>query len=378
MNGTIYKIISILIFSIFGCSCKQQKQHKKEEQKEYKEQQKDAKQQKNKVITGSVLNLDSLYQISLMDTLYLRFDTKFSENGIKYSKLKDSFPDLLLKKRKLDEETQKRYKKFIREFNLTYYNLYGKINLHKNYRTLVLKNPEDSYLLLNYNSKGELIDFKSFNEYSGMVCSCNPVLYIDPKGIIHGYTETGYPDYSYVWYNVNNKGKFDIVKEYTAPLVEEKEPEGRLVDLFDRTLILDDFFRVLPADLGDDDEHLSKFLEFKTGEVFLNVLFSESSNIKKRKHEEEVKQFDKQIIVYGKYVLENYTVLLSFIKYEDDYCIVSVLNENKEVVDLKLFEASLYPNLITEKKDNIIFYDLDNPISYFISNETGEITKEED
>jgi len=309
MNGIIYKeFLLIILISLIACK-------------------------KEKKIVIDEITIDQINSISILDTLNLGEYTKISENWREYENNKQELSSFLFDKIKLDKEKEDRFKKS--PFNdAEYLSLIGKIELNGNNNTLLLRNPESVYIMYNYNYQGELVDFIEFSKYNQLMCQCVPTLYIDPSGVIHCYTETGYPYYSYVWYKVNDEGKFEITKEYMPPNQEEMSDTERLSYIIKKTPEFKD--EKLSLDIGPNDPTFSKstFLNEKEIET---VLFS--NNKKVFEVYKEHSSVYKSLYVYGKLKKGDELELIAYPQLMDNRCIIFTLNLEHEIIDIKYFDT---------------------------------------
>lgn len=322
MNGIIYRLaIFGVLFVILGCKYEPKKES----------------------VTRKTLSISDIKLITIKDTLFLNENTdQLGEEWRKYQNYKEDFVELLLKRKKFDTETSRKYKEFhyADETSIENSIIFGRIKLNTDFQSIILSTT-DFFILLNYNMKGELIDFLDLSKYNQLFCRCVPKLFIDSKGIINCYIESGAPYYPYALYKVNNLGKFEIIKNYTPPDQKKMADSERLEFIIKKTDLLSDKEN-LRLDIGPNDPTFSRSTLLNVDEI-KRIVFSKS------KMSEEYNGFlefpeiqqkkDAGLYIYGKMLNDDKTLLIAYPEMIDDVCVIFILNSKDEVTDLKVFKT---------------------------------------
>lgn len=337
MNGIIYRLAFLGIFVFFGCKNDSNK----------------------KEINDSKNSIKDIKLITLKDTLFLEEDNvQFGEEWREYVKNKGKYNPLLVENKKFDRETEERFEtfNFLNQESIEYLIIKSRIKLHQNYNTLIITTPE-TFILLNYNSKDELIDFLDLSKYNRQICQCTSKVYIDDKGVIHCQIGSGEPFYPFVNYKVNAKGKFEIVNQYTPPNQEKMSGLERLEYLIKKTVSLDDKIDLksyLESDLFDPDLFDSSNSTFLDEKDIKNVLFSknQSANGYKLFYEavNEYTNGTKNLNILEKIESANKTLLICNISRNDQSCVIFILNKAYEVSDFKIFSIDAIPEEVNVQK----------------------------
>ena len=328
MSGIIYRsVIFGLLLIILGCKNEGKNEEKKDS------------------VTSKTLNINDIKLITIKDTLFLNENTdQFGDEWRKYQNYKESFTELLVKHKKFDRETSTKYREFHYGDNEELIKnsiVFGRIKLNEKFNTIILFTT-DFYILLNYNEKGELIDFLDLSKYNQLFCRCMPKLFIDSKGIINCYIESVAPYYPYVLYNVNNQGKFEIIKKYTPLDQKNMSDADRFQYIIKKTDLLKDIEN-LRLDIGPNDPIFSRSTLLNIDEI-KRIFFSKSKfsqgyynsllEVLKIKQKD-----DAGIYIYGKMLSGDKTLLIAYPEMIDDLCVIFILNSKNEITDLKIFNT---------------------------------------
>jgi hypothetical protein len=323
MNGIIYRITIICtLFIMFGCKNESIK----------------------KELKSNLLSINDIKSIKLQDTLWIDYEGDDLGEDIDFGKNESQYKSLLFDKIALDRESFERFKKF--EYNdvktFEWIRIKKRINLHPNYNTVILSTLESVYTLLNYNSKGELIDFLDLSKYHQQICQCTSTVYIDKNGIVHCQIGAGKPFYPYVEYKVNDEGKFEIINQYTPPNEEKMSGPERLDYIIKKTATLND-----EVNLNlylQSDEFDSSNTTFIAEKDVKNVLFSknQSANIYESFSNSinEYTDVNKDLNILGKIINADKILLICNISGADQFCVIFLLNKTYEITDFKIFSIN--------------------------------------
>ncbi|KIA93931.1 hypothetical protein OA93_20960 [Flavobacterium sp. KMS] len=320
MNGIIYRLTIFSLFIFFGCK-------------------NDSKIKEN----SNDFNIKSIKLITVKDTLFLKDDNEqFGEEWRDYVKDKEKYNQIFVNNKKFDKETEQRFKKshFLTKESIEYLIIKRRINLHSDFNTLIVTTPE-TFILLNYNSKDELIDFLDLSKFNQQICQCTSKVYIDKKGVIHCQIESGKPFHPYVNYKVNDKGKFEIVDQFTPPNEEKMSSTDRLEYIIKKTTPVSG--NVNLKSYLESDEFTTSNTTFIDEKDLGNILFSKShsSDVYKLFHDSigEYTDDDKGINVLGKVSNGSSLLLICNLSRADQIGIIFILNKNHEITDYKIFSS---------------------------------------
>ncbi|MEA9415078.1 hypothetical protein [Flavobacterium sp. PL02] len=322
MNSIIYRITIICtLFVAFGC--------KNESTKE--------------AFKNNALSIGNIELVEIKDTLRLDYNGDDLGEDIDFGKNESQYKSLLFKKISLNSESSGDFKKLgyndKKEFE--WIKIKKRINLNSNYNTVILSTLESVYTLLNYNSKDELIDFLDLSKFNQQICQCTSKVYIDKKGVIHCQIESGKPFHPYVNYKVNDKGKFEIVDQFTPPNEEKMSATDRLEYIIKKTTPVSD--NVNLKSYLESDEFTTSNTTFIDEKDVENILFSKShsSDVYKLFHDSigEYTDDDKGINVLGKVSNGSSLLLICNLSRADQIGIIFILNKNHEITDYKIFSS---------------------------------------
>jgi hypothetical protein len=325
MNGICRITIICTLFFILGC--------KKETIK--------------KEVKTDELSINDIKLLTLQDTL--RLDSEGGDLGedIDFGKNESRYKSLLLNKIVLDKEASEQFKKlgYNDEKSFEWIKIKKRIILQPNYNTVILSTLESVYTLLNYNSKGELIDFLDLSKYNQQICQCTSKVYIDKNGIIHCRIGSGEPFYPFVNYKVNNKGKFEIVNQYTPPNEEKMSSSERLDYIIKKTTILNDDIDL--KSYLQSDEFDSSNTTFVDEKDIQNVLFSKNKSVKVYKlFSDSINEYTKSVKslnVLGKILNNDKILLICNLKQADELCVIFILNKTNEITDFRIYNTDGVP-----------------------------------
>jgi len=282
--------------------------------------------------------------ITTKDTLFLKDDdNQLGEEWRKYVKYKEKYNQILIKNKKFDKETEERFNvsQFLNGESIKYLIIKRKINLHANFNTVIATTPE-TFILLNYNSKDELIDFLDLSKYNQQICQCTSKVYIDKNGIIHCQIESGKPFYPYVDYKVNDKGKFDIVDQFIPPNEEKMSARERLEYIIKKTTPVSD--EVNLKLYLESDEFTSSNTTFIDEKDIKSILFSKSNSADVYKlFYDSIGQYtdeDKSVNILGKVLNEGNVVLICNLNMADQIGVIFILNKNDEITNYKILSSN--------------------------------------
>jgi hypothetical protein len=323
MNRIIYKIIFICtLFSILGCK----------------------NEPKRKEIKGNdEFNINDIKLITVKDTLRLDYDgDDFGEN-IDFGKNESKYKALLFNKIVLDSKTSERFKKleYTDEKSFEWIKIKGSIKLQPNYNTVILSTLESVYTLLNYNLKGELIDFLDLSKYNQQICQCTSKVYIDKKGIIYCEIKSGESSYPYINYRVNKEGKFEIISQHASLNEEKMSASERLDYIINKTTILKGGINLrefLQSDEFDTsnttlvkEEDIKKILFSKTKSRVVYKSFCGFVN--------EYTEEGRSLNILGKILNKDKVLLICNISNADEFCVILVLNKAHEIINFKVYNV---------------------------------------
>ncbi len=294
-----------------------------------------------KEIKNNPLSINNIKLIKLQDTL--RLDSEGDDLGedIDFGKNESQYKSLLFDKIVLDSESSERFKKlaYSDKKSFEWIRIKKRINLQPNYNTIILSTLESVYTLLNYNSKGELIDFLDLSKYNQQICQCMSKVYIDKNGIIHCQIESGKSFHPYVDYKVNDKGKFEIVDQFNSPNEDKMPATERLEYIIKKTASVGS--NVNLKSYLESDEFTSSNTTFIDEKDIKNILFSKSHSTDVYKlFYDSVTEYTneaKSVNVLGKVSNKSNLFLICNLSRADQFGIIFVLNKNHEVIDSKIF-----------------------------------------
>lgn len=299
------------------------------------------KESSNKEVKKDVLRIEDIKLIAIKDTLFIKDDdNQFGEDWRDYQRNKEKYDQLLRRSKKFDEETTERFKTFdfLSQESIKCLIIKGRIKLNQNYNTLIVTTPE-TFVFLNYNLKGELIDFLDLSKYNQQICQCAPEVYIDKKGIVHCQIESGKPFYPFVNYKVNKDGKFEIIDSYTPPNEQNMGGAERLDYIIRKTTLenedlnlkylleSDDFTATNTSLIDEMDIKRVLFSKSNSDEVYNSFLNSINEYTKE----------DKTLTVLRKVLYKKSLLLICNLNRADQFGVVFILNDKHEVVDFRIF-----------------------------------------
>lgn len=347
MNGIIYRmLVFVLLFMPFGCKDKLKK---------------DELKNKNKNI-----HVNDIKFIAFNDTLFLNEeDSQFGKEWIKYRDNKALYNQILVKNKKLDKETFERLKTvdYLDKESIEYLTIRGRIKLNSNFNSLITTNPEMGYVLFNYNQRDELTDFIDLNTYNNLYCQCKSKLFIDHKGIITGVIESGPPHYKQEQFKVNEKGKFEIIDEFIPQNLEDITIEKKLDFIIERTDLAQDSINLyidsgpeahFPRAIFIRNEDLKTTIFSKNGKInlFLNAIENEGYV-----GQQLIDLQESNFFINKKIFFKDKIILIAYPDDIDDFYFLFILDSNKKVIDVKIFEYTLDENLyeiiLEKQKDSL-------------------------
>ncbi|WP_276380933.1 hypothetical protein [Flavobacterium sp. H4147] len=312
MSGIIYRLTIFSLFIFVGCK----------------------NDVKVKEIDSS-FGVENIKLISVNDTLFLKDDNdQFGEEWRDYIK----HNEILTKSKKFDKETTERFKifNFLNKESIQYLIIKRRINLNANFNTLIVTTPE-TFILLNYNSKDELIDFLDLSKFNQQICQCTSRVYIDKNGVIHCQIESGKPFYPYVNYKLNDKGKFEIIEQFIPPMEEKMPSTERLEYIIKKTVSISGDTNV-KSYLESDQFTASNTTSIEEKDV-KKILFSKTYSTKVYKLLlDSIDQYtneEKSLNVLGKVSDQNNLLLVCNLNRADQFGLILILNKNHEVIDSK-------------------------------------------
>lgn len=319
MNGIIYRITIICtLFILFGCK----KESIKKEDK------------------SNVLSINDIKSIKFQDTLWLDYEGDYLGEDIDFGKNESQYKSLLFNKMALDHESSERFKKLeysdVKTFE--WIKIKKRINLNPNYNTVILSTLESVYTLLNYNSKDELIDFLDLSKFNQQICQCTSSVYINKNGIIHCQIESGKPFYPYVDYKVNDKGKFEIIDQFSPPDEEKMAAPERLEYIIKKAALVVD--KVNLKSYLESDEFTSSNTTYIDEKDIKNILFSKSHSKEVYKlFCDSIEQYDedKSLNILGKVLNKSNILLICNLSRADQIGVIFILNKNHEITDCKIY-----------------------------------------
>lgn len=317
MNGIIYRITIICtLFLTLGC--------KKESTKEE--------------VKNNALSIEDIELMKIKDTLRLNYNGDDFGQDIDFGKNESQYKSLLFNKISLDSDSSEDLKKLgyddKKEFE--WIKIKKRIKLHSNYNTVILSTLESVYTLLNYNSKDELIDFLDLSKFNQQICQCTSSVYINKNGVVHCQIESGKPFHPYVDYKVNDKGKFEIVDQFTLPNEEKMPAAERLEYIIKKTTPVNGDVNI--KSYLQSDEFSPSNTTFLNEKEVKNILFSKSHSDGGYKlfynsfnqYNEETKSLN----VLGKVSNKN-DILLICLSESEKFAMIFILNKNHEIIDSK-------------------------------------------
>lgn len=293
------------------------------------------------------LSINNIKLLKLQDTL--RLDSEGDDLGedIDFGKNESGYKTLLFNKIALNKEASDQFNKlgYNDEKSFEWIKIKKRINLQPNYNTVILSTLESVYTLLNYNSKGELIDFLDLKKYNQQICQCSSKVYIDKNGVIHCRIGSGEPFYPFVNYKVNNEGKFEILDQYN-PANEEKMSSSERLDYIIKkaTIVNNDIDLKSYLQSDEFDSSNTTFIDEKD---IQNVLFSKnkSGNVYKLFLDSinEYTKSAKSLNVLGKILNENKILMICNLKQADEFCAIFILNKTHEITDFRIYNVDVIP-----------------------------------
>ncbi|MGE6355440.1 hypothetical protein ACQKCJ_16350 [Flavobacterium sp. NPDC079362] len=320
MNGIIYRITIICtLFILLGCK----KESIKKESK------------------SNVLSINDIELIKFHDTLRLDYEGDDLGEDINLGKNKFRYKSLLFDKMVLESQDLQQFKKlkYNDEKSFEWIRIKRRVNLNSNYNTVIISTLESVYTLLNYNSKDELVDFLDLSKFNQQICQCTSSVYINKKGIIHCQIESGKPFHAYVDYKVNDKGKFEIIDQFTPPDEEKMVAPDRLEYIIRKTALVSD--NVNLKSYLESDDFTSSNTTYIDEKDIKNILFSKSHSKEVYKlFYDSIKRYnekDKSLNVLGKVSNKSNILLICNLNRADQISAIFILNKNHEITDCKIY-----------------------------------------
>ena len=317
MNGIICRITAIsLLLIFFGC--------KKESVK---------KETKN-----NVLSINDIKLIRLQDTLKLDYNGEDLGDEIDFGKKDSQYKSLIFDKIALSSEDSSELKRlgYSNKKDFEWIRIKKRIKLHSDFNTVMLSTLESQYILLNYNSKDELVDFLDLSKYNQQICQCTSQVYINKNGIIHCQIESGKPFYPYIDYKVNDKGKFEIIDQFIPPNEEKMSNLERLEYIIKKTASVNGDVNIKSYLQSDEFTHSNT--TFLNEKEVKSILFSKrhSAEVYKLYYDsfDQYNEDTKSLNVLGK-VLNKNDVLLICLSESERFGMIFKLNKNHEIIDSK-------------------------------------------